>query len=349
MGEGVSVSASASREGHQIFTTELTRFADRTRDRRIAAIIDDVDRPLAVTVRGRDGVGRGTVASALTGAGIVVTDDLDDPDGIDVVVVAEAVKAEDRAMLGARPALLVLNKADLAGFGAGGPIAVAERRAAEVRRLTGVDPVPMVALLAIAELDDELIAALRCLVTEPADLTSTDGFLSGRHSLPLAVRARLLDTVDLFGIAHGVLALRQGASPTALRETLRQISRIERVIAGIDAAGAEVRYRRVRAAITRLRAMAAAGERAPAEFLAADRTVIAVMATAVDVVRAAGVDPDSDPESDPDEPAAHLRRARRWSRYGRGPVDRLHACCAADIRRGSLRLLRGASPNAGAR
>ena len=29
---------------------------------------------------------------------------------------------------------MVLNKADLAGFGAGGPLAAAERRAAELRR-----------------------------------------------------------------------------------------------------------------------------------------------------------------------------------------------------------------------
>ena len=40
-----------------------------------------------------------------------------------------------------------------------------------------------------------------------------------------------------------------------------------------------------------------------------------------------------------DEPAAHARRALHWSRYARGPVNALHRRCAADITRGSLRLL----------
>ena len=78
-------------------------------------------------------------------------------------------------------------------------------------------------------LDDELIAALRMLTAEPADLTSTDGFLSAEHSLPHSVRARLLDTLDLFGIAHGVLALRQGAEAAALPAVLRRLSQIDRV------------------------------------------------------------------------------------------------------------------------
>ena len=44
-----------------------------------------------------------------------------------------------------RPTVAVLNKADLAGLGAGGPIARADRRAADCRALTGVPTVPMVA------------------------------------------------------------------------------------------------------------------------------------------------------------------------------------------------------------
>lgn len=334
------MSGSASREGHQIFTTELTRFADRTRDRRIAVVIDDViadvEAPLAIAVHGRDGVGRATVAAALTGAGILVTDDVDSTD-VDVVVVAEAVKPEDSAKLGARPALVVLNKADLAGFGAGGPITVAERRAAGLRRLTGVPTLPMAALLASAELDDQLIAALHRLVTEPADLTSTDGFLSAAHSLPVAVRVRLLDTLDLFGIAHCVLALRQGTSPAALPSTLRRLSQIDRVVALISAAGAEVRYRRMRSALVRLRAVAASGDPALADFLAADQTVFALMAAALDVVRAAGLAVGSDVDQG-NAPSAHLRRARYWHRYRRGPVSDLHYSCATDICRGSLRL-----------
>ncbi len=59
------------------------------------------------------------------------------------------------------------------------------------------------------------------------------------------------------------------------------------------------------------------------------------MAAAVDVVQAAGLSVDHD-----DTPSAHLRRARHWRRYSRGPVNHLHRSCGADICRGSLRLLR---------
>jgi hypothetical protein len=193
----------------------------------------------------------------------------------------------------------------------------------------------MVALLAATALDDELIGALLVLTAEPADLTSTDGFLSGQHSLPRAVRARLLDTVDLFGIAHGVLALSQGTDAAALPAVLRRLSQVEPVVAQIAAVGAEVRYRRLCSALAELRTVAAAGRPDVDEFLADDDAVIAVMAAAVDVVEAAGLSVDPD-----DEPSAHLRRAQHFHRYSRGPVNQLHRSCGADICRGSLRLLR---------
>ena len=96
--EGIRVCETATREGHQIFTNELTRFADRTGDSRITPLIDQVACPLRVAVRGRDWVGRGTVAAALARAGVTVVDD-DKAADVDVVVVAEALKPEDRAML----------------------------------------------------------------------------------------------------------------------------------------------------------------------------------------------------------------------------------------------------------
>ena len=337
------MSEPATREGHQIFTNELTQFAERTGDSRITALIDVVVDPLRVAVRGRAGVGRGTVAAALDRAGITVVDDVTTAD-VDVVVVAETLKPEDRAMLGVRPTLGVLNKADLAGFGAGGPIAVADRRAAEYQALTGVPTVPMVGLLAAATLDDELIDALHLITVEPADLTSTDGFLSADHRLPRAVRARLLDTLDLFGIAHGVLALRRGAEAAALPAVLRRLSQVDRVMAQLAAIGAEVRYRRVRTALVQLRTLAAHGRPALSEFLAGDNAAIAVMAAAVDVVQAAGLTVDHD-----DQPSAHLHRALDWHRYSRGPVNDLHRSCGADICRGSLRLLRRAQSCAEAR
>jgi hypothetical protein len=333
--EGMRVRETAIREGHQIFTNELTRFAQRAGDSRIAGLIGEVDAPLRVAVRGRDGVGLRTVASALAAAGTTVTDD-DTAADVCVVVVAEALKPEDRAMLRqGRPTLVVLNKADLAGFGAGGPIVVADRRAIELQTLTGVPTVSMVGLLAVAALDDQLVAALHTLTAEPADLTSTDGFLAAGHSLPVSVRTRLLDTLDLFGVAHGVLALQQGTAAEALPAVMRRLSQIDRVLARLAAVGAEVRYRRVRTALVRLRAMAAIGAPALAEFLSSDEAVVAVMAAAVDVVQAAGLSVDPD-----DQPPAHLRRALQWHRYSRGPVNRLHRHCGADICRGSLRLLR---------
>ena len=333
----------ATREGHQIFTNALTRFAERTGDSRITPLIDQVACPLRVAVRGRDGAGRGTVAAALARAGVTVVAD-DTAADIDVVVVAETLKPEDRAMLGGGPTLVVLNKADLAGFGAGGPIAVAERRAAEYQALTGARTLPMVGLLATATLDEEMIGALRLLTAEPADLTSTDEFLSADHRLPRAVRARLLDTLDLFGIAHGVLALRQGADAAALAAVLRRLSQVDHVLAQLAATGAEVRYRRVGSALVQLRTLAARDWPALAEFLAGDEAVIAVMAAAVDVVQAAGLTVDPD-----DRPSAHLHRALHWHRYSRGPVDHLHGSCGADICRGSLRLMRRAQSCAEAR
>lgn len=325
------------REGHQIFTNELTRFAQRSGDHRMSTLIDRLGGPLSVAVRGRQGVGRSTVAAALSDVGLSVTDDDTTPD-VGVVVVAEAVKPEDRAMLGSWrprcPMVVVLNKADLAGFGAGGPLGVADRRAVELQAMTGVPTVPMVGLLATAVLDDELLGALRVLAAEPADLTSADAFVSAQHSVPRDVRARLLNTFDLFGIAHCVLALRQGPDSGALAALLRGLSRLDRVVAQVTAAGAQVRYQRMQAALVELRAMAARSA-ALSEFLRSDDAVVAVMAAAVDVVSAAGLTVDAG-----DSMAAHLQRARHWHRYSRGPVNRLHRSCGADICRGSLRMLR---------
>ena len=231
----------------------------------------------------------------------------------------------------------------MAGFAAGGPIAVADRRAAEYQALTGVPTVPMVGLLAAATLDDELIAALRLLTAEPADLTSTDGFLSATTGCPRRARATA-GRLDLFGIAHGVLALRRGAEAAALPAVLRRLSQVDRVMAQLAATGAEVRYRRVRTAIVQLRTLATHGRPALSEFLSGDNAAIAVMVAAVDVVQAAGLTVDHD-----DQPSAHLHRALHWHRYSRGPVNDLHRSCGADICRGSLRLLRRAQSCAEAR
>jgi hypothetical protein len=322
-------------EGHQIFVDALTRFAEQSGNPRLTPIIRRIAAPLRIAVRGRDGVGRGTVASALTAAGVSVTTD-DRLADVDAVVIAETLKPEDRSMLRAdRPSLVVLNKADLAGFGAGGPLELAHRRAADYRALTGVPTVPMVALLATADLDAELVSALHALLRQPADLTSADAFVQGEHPVRQDVRRRLLEMLDRFGIAHAVVAIGEGDDVSALPALLRRLSQIDRVVAHLDAAGAPTRYRRLCAAVTELRALAVqSGDDRLGEFLSTDETVVAVMAAAVDVVEAAGVAVDRG-----DDATSHLRRAVHWRRYSRGPVDALHRSCGADISRGSLRLL----------
>jgi hypothetical protein len=292
--------------------------------------------PLRVAVLGRDGVGRGTVAAALTASGVAVAPDAAAAD-VHVLVIAETLKPEDRALLAVadKPIVTVLNKADLTGLGDGGPLARAHRRAAYCRALTGVPTVPMVALLATANLDDELMSALRVLVTEPADLTATDAFASGRHSLPPGLRRRLLATFDRFGIASAVLALSEGADDATVSTTLRRASQVDRVIEHIDGAGAPARYDRLQSAIAELRFLAVqSDDQRLAEFLSTDQAVLGMMAAAVEVVKAAGVEVDGG-----DDAAAHLRRAVHWRRYSRGPVSALHRSCGADIARGSLRLL----------
>jgi hypothetical protein len=321
---GPGFTRAGTTEGHQIFVDALTRFAEHSRNPRLTPIIRRIAVPLRVAVLGRDGVGRRTVGAALTRAEVTVTPDATAAD-VHVLVVAEALKPEDRAQLAAadRPIVTVLNKADLTGLGAGGPLARAHRRAADCRALTGVPTVPMVALLATADLDDELMSALRVLVTEPADLTSTDAFVQTGHSVRPELRRRLLDALDRFGIARAVLALGEGADAATVSAVLRQASQVDRVVEHIEAAGAPVRYRRVRSAITELRCLAVqSGDERLAELLSTDETVLAVMAAAVDVVEAAGVAVDRG-----DDASAHLRRAA------------LHRSCGADIARGSLRLL----------
>jgi hypothetical protein len=287
----------------------------------VSAVASALDSPVLATA---------TRATALTG-------------DVVVLVIAEVLKPEDEALLveltrAGRPALVALNKADLAGSGPGGPVATAHRRARRLQELAGVPVAPMVALLALSApvtLPPHLVAALRVLVSEPADLSSADAFVAGPHRLPRALRAELLESLDRFGIAHATLALSRGADSEPLSGLFRRLSEVDRVLAAIDSVAAPVRYRRVRWALAELRAVGGTrSDDAVGRFLAADDTVTAVMAAAVDVVRAVGltVDPGTDR-------SAHLCRARHWRRYRDGPVNALHRSCGDDIVRGSLRLL----------
>jgi hypothetical protein len=347
-------------QGHQIFVDEMTRFAAVHADARVAAIAERAAAPLRVAVRGRRGVGCSTVTRALeragSGSGIAVsppgcTGDRGPDSEVDVIVyvTAEVIKPEDADAIAAaeRPLLAVLNKADLAGSLSGrigdGPIAAARTLCTKLSALVGVPIEPMIGLLAVAGLDgldSTSWAALEMLAAHPGGSVSLDGsfdgFLAANNPVPADVRLHLLDTLDLFGTALGIAAIRQGRTAAQVRALLRRMSCLDAVIGKLSAVGAEVRYQRVLDAVTELEALAVSDERISG-FLSRDDTVVARMAAAVDVAEAAGLDVGP-VFADRDDPAAHLPRAARWQRYSRGSVSDLHRACGADIARGSLRL-----------
>lgn len=309
-----------SAPGHRLFADELASFAAEVAEPRLAAIAQRIVAPLRVAVQGRRGVGSNTVARALTAAGLAVAAPTPE---VAVQVIAEVVKPEDRAAVAAagHPVLVVLNKADLAG-----------RRCEDFGEHAGAPMAPMAALLAVAALDEALWAALQLLADRAADLRSPDAFLAGTHSVSTATRRRLLETLDLSGIGLVIAALQRGESASAIRALLRRASNVDEVIDQLEARGAPARYRRVLDAAAELETLAVTDGRL-SDFLRSDDTVIARMAAAVDVVEATGLDVDPC-----DDAAAHLRRALKWRRYGRGPASALLRSCGADIARGSLRL-----------
>ncbi|ORW06045.1 hypothetical protein [Mycobacterium kubicae] len=314
--------------GRKIFVDELRRFAEKIGDPRVRAVAERAGAPLRVAVRGRPGTGGATVRRALNSApGIAVAD----PADVAVYVTVEVLKPEDRAMIAAHPpALILLNKADLTGFGGAGPMMAAQARAAQLSAVAGVPVLPVSALLAVAarDLDPARWAALQALADAGwACLDeSHDGFLSA--SLPVSVEARrtLLEKLDLFGVALGIAAARRHGSLSGFRALLRRVSGVDEVVAALRTAGANVRYQRVLQATAELAAIAV-GNDAVSEFLSCDDTVLARMAAAEDVLRASGLDTG---------PVGHLERAQRWHRYSDGP--QVHRACAADLVRGSLRL-----------
>jgi len=358
-----------SGQGHRAFAEALARFAAVAGDGRVMAIAERAAAPLRVVVRGRRGVGRRTVAAALSRAGIasalLVTaqDDQDYQDGHDVVVyvVTEVLKPEDIEAIGAArsPVLAVLNKADLAGSlsgrGGDGPVAAAHARCTQLSALAGVPMEPMIGLLADAALDvldQDVWAAVRLLAAgNPVQALfecSCDGFLAPDNPdnpVPIGLRRRLLDGLDLFGTALAVAAVRRGATVPQVRALLRRVSGVDAVVDKVGAIGAEARYRRVLDAVAELEALAVTEEGIEEQisgFLSRDDTVVVRMAAAVDLAEASGLDLGLNEAAlaDRDDPAAHLPRATRWQRYGLGelgPASDLRRACAADIARGSLR------------
>ncbi|BBY23306.1 hypothetical protein [Mycobacterium stomatepiae] len=330
--------------GSQVFADELARFAAECDDARVSAIAAHTGAPLRAVVRGRAGVGRGTVARALAHAsGITVMPDAGEAD-VTVQVIAEVVKPEDVDAIAAAdcPVLTVLNKADLAGSLSGrtadGPLAAARTRGTQLAGLTGAAVEPMIALLAVAALeglDATSWAALRTLAAHPACLEgSFEEFVAADNPVPTHARLRLLETLDLFGTALGIAAIRRGATLSQVCALLRRISGVDVVVARLWAVGAQARYRRVLEATAELEALAVGRSRIGEQvsgFLSRDDTVLARMAAAVEAADAAGLDTGPDVDDD-------LARAVRWQRDSRGSADDLRRACGADIARGSLRL-----------
>jgi hypothetical protein len=322
----------------------MPRWLDMTEQQQIGPVLTRrVGAPLRVAVHGLPGVGSSAVVSAL--AAVQRFEIVRSAPEITVRVIAEVVKPEDLEAIeqAAGPVLVVLTKADLCGLGRGGPVETARRRCVRLARVAGAPVEPLVGLLARAALDPDvldpaLIEALQVLADAPADLRTAQTFVSGPHPVPATMRQRLVDTLDLFGIAHAVIALRgaSDAAPDALHTVFRQVSGVDEVVARIEALGAEVRYRRLLAFISDwdLRALTDSGA---AEAVVSDDVVFARMAAAIDVMSAAGLAVEVDvPAAEPD--TVHLRRAVRWQQHSTGPVTALHRSCAADISRGSLRL-----------
>ena len=319
-------------KGHPIFVDELERFAAEVSDPGCIAIAKRVATPLRVAVSGRRGVGRSTVAHAMARAGeLNGTTALSTPStaDVDVYVLADAVKPEDCAAIAAttRPVLTVLNKADLIattepGHHPHGPTVAARNRCARLSTRTGMPVEPLVGLLAVAALDDlmddTLWAALQAL--------------ANGHTVAAQLRRRLVDTLDMFGVAQAVAAIRRGSSRAETGALLRGLSCIDEVVDKIVVLGAQVRYQRVLHAVAELETLAVTDPRV-GEFLSRDDTVVARMMAAMEVVEAIGMNVDRC-----DTASAHLRRAVQWHRYRRGPVAGTHRACGADIVRGSLRL-----------
>lgn len=300
-----------------------------------------------------DRVGTALGISPRTGSARDGDRDVDIDIDIVVYVTAEVVKPEDADAITAtgHPVLAVLNKADLVGSLSGraghGPIAAARTRCADLSALVAVPMEPMIGLLAVAALDDldsGLWAALRTLAAHPGGADGLDGsfagFLAADNPVPTDVRLRVLDTLDLFGTALGVAAVRQGRTAAQVRALLRRMSGVDAVLDKVCVLGAEVRYQRVLRAVAELEALAVSGDEMAGTisgFLSRDDTVVARMAAAVDLAEAAGLDVGP-VDLDGDVAAGHLPRAVRWQRYSRGSVSDLHRACGADIARGSLRL-----------
>lgn len=196
-------------QAHQLFADGLTGLAADLCDPRLSAMAVSLTAPLRVAVRGRRGVGRRSVAAALAGAGVNVVAPAE-PSGdadVDVYVVAEVVKPEDRTALDTsrRPVLAVLNKVDVSGVDV------------RVTAALGVPWVPMSALFALAGDDLRPLSGVDDVV---ARLTALGAAVHYRRMTDAVARLHACavgdDRIHEFLIADATVAARMAAAEAVM-------------------------------------------------------------------------------------------------------------------------------------
>jgi len=127
-----------------------------------------------------------------------------------------------------------------------------------------------------------------------------------------------------------------------LQRLTAEVPGLAHVVAGPDADDAAGRYRSICAVLGEIACAASELDDVRVwAWLASDAVAAVRTAAATAALEADGLAVDA--AMDPD---AHLRRALHWRGYGRRAIADLHRRCAAEVSRGSLRLLAGAAPRA---
>ncbi|PXW35727.1 UNVERIFIED_CONTAM: hypothetical protein DES50_101674 [Williamsia faeni] len=215
--------------------------------------VGDLHGPLRVAVTGRFGTGRDTVAAALRRrfdvSPIGPGDDAEDADAW-LHVLAGWPRADDVAALAGldpRRSLVLLGKSDSLGSWP-----AARARADECALELGRQVIPVMAMLAIADLGDEemdMLAAMAAAgeAVPPMQATFIDAGGPGQRLQRIALLRRL----DAYGIAAAIAVLGNApCSADELAELLMQRS-------GLDALADPLRVFAAAAAVTRLRLVAA--------------------------------------------------------------------------------------------
>lgn len=116
-----------------------------------------------------------------------------------------------------------------------------------------------------------------------------------------------------------------------------EVPAVAHVVAGPDAGDAAGRYRAICTVLSEMSwAASELDDDRVRRWLASDATAALLTVAATAALEADGLTVDRGMDSD-----AHLRRAVHWRRHGRRATDDLHRRCAAELSRGSLRLLAG--------